>query len=182
MASRWRCRPCQRADSGSQQARGQELSPCTLSWPLPGPGNHPPQPPGAQRSRLRCSRRRRAHLPPNPEAAPARRSHRPTPRCPLAAQAARPRRRRRPRAPPPRRNPGAPLYSRRSRCHKMALREEARPRLPHPLPAPPAAPPRAAGARHFSAPRVRANLPTGSASRTRSRLPAAGPRREEEGS
>lgn len=72
-----------------------------------------------------------------------RQSHRPRLRRPLAAQAATPHRPG-PRAPPLAAAPALPFIC-GSRCHKMALREDARPRGPTPfplLPPPRPAPPR----------------------------------------
>ncbi|CAI9173728.1 unnamed protein product [Rangifer tarandus platyrhynchus] len=77
--------------------------------PFRGPAAAP-QPPGDPEVLASAAAGGVPHLPLQMEAAPApAQSHRPTPRCPLAAQAARPRRRRRPprssSAPQPRRSP-----------------------------------------------------------------------------
>lgn len=68
-----------------------------------------------------------------------------------------------PRTPPPAAAPALPFIC-GSRCHKMALREDARPRRPTPLPAPPAAPPRPAPRlpRHRPAPTRRSRRPPSS--------------------
>lgn len=120
---------------------GSPESPSELGSPILGPG--PPCLSPRNPEILADAPAGGPHLPLRTEAAPAPPSHigrgraaRSQPRPPDRAAAG-------PRAPPPAATLPLPFIC-GSRCHKMALREEARPRRPTPFPSPPDAPPYAA--------------------------------------
>ena len=128
--------------TGGRRAREPRVALRALPTPYPGRPRLSPRDPEV----LAAAPAGGPHLPLQTEAAPAPPSHigqgraaRSPPRRPDRATAG-------PRAPPPAAAPALPFIC-GSRCHKMALREDARPRRPTPfplLPPPRPAPPRAA--------------------------------------
>lgn len=128
--------------TGGRRAREPRVALRALPTPYPGRPRLSPRDPEV----LAAAPAGGPHLPLQTEAAPAPPSHigqgraaRSPPRRPDRATAG-------PRAPPPAAAPALPFIC-GSRCHKMALREDARPRRPTPfplLPPPRPAPPRTA--------------------------------------